>query len=118
MISGSTTIEANSSSAFNVSSSTPPRMPKASTVTEIAFAPGMFTQAKSVPSSLLLTRQTPFIQSPWICISASPLITMLVVSFQARLTQPGSICSAILRKVSMASRNPGSSKTVSSGCAE
>ena len=42
-------------------------------------------------------------------------MTVLVVSFQARLTQPGSVCAVILRNVSIASRTPGSSKTVWSG---
>ena len=62
------------------------------TVTDSALVPGMLMQPKSTPTCLLLARQTPFIQSPWICISAVPLITVLVVSFQARLTQPSSVC--------------------------
>ena len=115
LIFGSTTIEANSSSAFSVASSTPPRYAEGVHGDGKRLGAGDVDAAEILADLLAVRRHTPFIQSPWICISAVPAMTVLVVSFQARLTHPGSVCAAILRNVSIASRTSGSSNTVLSG---
>ena len=89
--------------------------PQASTVTLTAWAPGMLMQPKSLPATLPALRNSPFIQSPWICISALPVMTRLVVTFQSRFGEPSSVCCWNWRKMPSTFFIDGLSKTAGSG---
>ena len=74
-------------------------------------------QPKSVPATFPAFRNSPFIQSPWICISAWPVMTRLVVTFQSRLDEPSSVCCWNWRMMPRTFRIEGLSKTAGSGSA-
>src|SRR5262249_16164817 len=92
LMAGSTTSKANCSCAFAFFGFLVLRNPQASTVTTTPLVPGIFMQSKSTPGCLPAARNSPFIQSPWICRSALPVMTRLVVSFHFRFGEPGSVC--------------------------